>query len=311
MKKALVAGLVAGALTLSMSACSDAQDSVAPIPAGSVPTSASPAESDPQVFPVRIISLSPTHTEMLFAIGAGDQVIAVDAFSNYPPEAADKLTDLSGFQPNVEAIAGYSPDLVVTDGTNPALLTQLDTLNIAHWSGPAVNDFEGIYAQIEELGALTGNLENATFVAGEMRLEISQIRDSLPSDAPSLTYYHELDPTYYSTTSDTFIGYVYAQLGMSSIADDAAGAGGQYPQLNAEFIIASDPDLIFLACTKYCGETAASAGARPGWSVMSAVQGGRVLEMDDDIASRWGPRIVEYFDAVAAAVTELLVTSDS
>lgn len=309
MKKSLVAGLVAGAVILMMSACSDSQDPAVSDPTGSTPTSAAQSESDPQVFPTRIISLSPTHTEMLYAIGAGDQVIAVDAFSNYPPEAADKLTDLSGFEPNVEAIAGYSPDLVVTEGTNPALLAQLDALNIAHWSGPAVNDFEGIYAQLEELGALTGNLENAIFVAGEMRQEITLIRDSLPADAPSLTYYHELDPTYFSITSDTFIGYVYAQLGMTSVADAAAGAGGQYPQLNAEFIIAADPELIFLACTKYCGETAATAGARPGWAAMSAVQGGRVLEMDDDVASRWGPRIVEYFASVAAAVTELLATA--
>jgi iron complex transport system substrate-binding protein len=309
MKKSFIAGLVACASMLAMSACAETQDSAPSGPETSAPTSVVDQETDPTMYPTRIISLSPTHTEMLFAIGAGDQVVAVDAFSNYPPEAAEKITDLSGFEPNVEAIAGYEPDLVITEGTNQALLAQLDALNIPHWSGPAVNNFEGIFAQIEELGALTGNLENAVFLAGEMRQEISQIRDSLPTGEASLTYYHELDPSYFSVTSDTFIGYVYAQLGMTSIADAAAGAGGQYPQLNAEFIISADPDLIFLACTKYCGETAQSASARPGWDAMSAVQGGRVLEMDDDVASRWGPRIVEYFAAVAAAVTGLLATS--
>ena len=309
MKKSRIAGLVVGVSILAMSACAETQDSAPSGSETSAPTSVVDQETDPTMYPTRIISLSPTHTEMLFAIGAGDQVVAVDAFSNYPPEAAEKATDLSGFEPNVEAIAGYEPDLVITEGTNPSLLAQLDALKIPHWSGPAVNTFEGIFTQIEELGALTGHFENAVFVAGEMRQEISQIRDSLPAGAPSLTYYHELDPTYFSVTSDTFIGYVYAQLGMTSIADTAAGAGGQYPQLNAEFIISADPDLIFLACTKYCGETAESASARPGWATMSAVQGGRVLEMDDDVASRWGPRIVEYFAAVAAAVTGLLATS--
>ena len=309
MKKSLIAGLVFGVSILMLSACAETQVPVQSDSPPSAPTTGADQESDPAVYPTRIISLSPTHTEMLFAIGAGDQVVAVDAFSNYPPEAAEKITDLSGFEPNVEAIAGYEPDLVITEGTNPSLLAQLDALKIPHWSGPAVNNFEGIFTQIEELGALTGHFENGVFVAGEMRQEISQIRDSLPAGATSLTYYHELDPTYFSVTSDTFIGYVYAQLGMTSVADAAAGAGGQYPQLNAEFIIAADPDLFFLACTKYCGETAATAGARPGWAAMSAVQGGRVLEMDDDVASRWGPRIVEYFASVAAAVTDLLAAA--
>jgi iron complex transport system substrate-binding protein len=72
--------------------------------------------------------------------------------------------------------------------------------------------------------------------------------------------------------------------------------------LNAEFIIAQDPDLVFLACTKYCGETAESVAARPGWRDMTAVTGGGVIEMDDDIASRWGPRVVDYLRAVAGAV---------
>jgi iron complex transport system substrate-binding protein len=294
MRKSLVAGLMAGALLLSTAACGSSDSAVS---------------TETTVSPTRIISLSPTHTEMLFAIGAGDQVIAVDAFSNYPPEAAAKITDLSGFEPNVEAIAGFEPDLVVTEGTNAALIAQLDSLNIAHWSGPAVNDFEGIFDQIQELGALTGNVDTAVLLVEEMRQAITQIRDALPADGLELTYYHELDPTYFSITSDTFIGYVYGQLGMVSIADAAAGAGGQYPQLNAEFIIGSDPDLILLACTKYCGETADSVAARPGWDAMTAVQSGRILEMDDDIASRWGPRIVDYFASVAAAVMELLMSS--
>jgi iron complex transport system substrate-binding protein len=302
MRKSLVTTMVVGALLLTLSACGGSAD---PGQSAEPASTGSPVVSEAKEYPSRIISLSPTHTEMLYAIGAGDQVIAVDAFSNYPPEAADKLTDLSGFEPNVEAIAGYEPDLVITEGTNPALISQLDALQIPHWSGPAVSNFEEIFAQIEQLGELTGKTENAVLVVGEMRQEIEQIRGSLPSDGPALTYYHELDPSYFSVTSDTFIGYVYAQLGMTSIADAAVGAGGQYPQLNAEFIIDADPDLILLACTKYCAETADTVSARPGWAAMSAVQTDRILEMDDDIASRWGPRIVQYFAAVAAAVSEL------
>lgn len=309
MRMSRLTGLLVGLSALVIAACggsSATETTSAPATtAAAVTTTTQPDAAPESTVPTRIISLSPTHTEMLFAIGAGDQVIAVDSFSNYPPEAAAKLTDLSGWDPNVEAIAGYEPDLVVTEGTNPSLLAQLDALNIAHWSGPAVEDFEGIYAQLLELGEITGQLDNARFVVTEMRAEIEQIRNSLTVPEQALTYYHELDPSYFSVTSDTFIGYVYAQLGMVSIADAAAGAGGQYPQLNAEFILSADPDLILLACTKYCGETAETVSARPGWAALSAVASGRVLEMDDDIASRWGPRIVEYFAAVAAAVAQI------
>ncbi len=255
--------------------------------------------------PERIISLSPTHTEMLFAIGAGDQVIAVDGFSNYPAEAEAKMTDLSGFEPNVEAIASYDPDLVITEGTNPALIEQLGSLEIANWSGLAVSDFDGIFEQVEQLGAATGQVEGAAALIDSMRADIAEIDASVAGVDIGLTYYHELDPTYFSVTSDTFIGYVYGRLGLTSIADAAEGAGGGFPQLNAEFILDADPDLIFLACTKYCGETAESVSARPGWEGSTAVTTGRVLEMDDDIASRWGPRIIDYYRTVAAAVTEL------
>ncbi len=285
------ASLAIGALVIA--ACGSGDDS-----GSEVTTSAGE-------IPERIISLSPTHTEMLFAIGAGDQVIAVDGFSNYPAAAEAKMTDLSGFEPNVEAIASFDPDLVITEGTNPALLEQLDSLDIPSWSGPAVSDFDGIFEQIGQLGEATGQQEGAAALIDSMQAEIAEIDASVAGVDIGLRYYHELDPTYFSVTSDTFIGYVYGRLGLTSIADAAEGAGGGFPQLNAEFILDADPDLIFLACTKYCGETAESVAARPGWEGLAAVTTGRVLEMDDDIASRWGPRIVDYYRIVAASVTEL------
>lgn len=256
----------------------------------------------PADVPSRIVSLSPTHTEMLFAIGAGDQVIAVDDFSNYPPDAAAVMTELSAFEPNVEAIAGFEPDLVVVEGTNPALLDQLDALGITWWAGPAAVTFDDVFIQLEQLGAATGNVAGAVAVVAEMQTEIEAITASLPEVDRPLTYYHELDPTYFSITSDTFIGYVYTQLGLRSIGDLAEGSGGAYPQLNAEFILSTDPDLIFQACTKYCGESGATMAARPGWDSLSAVRNDLVFEMDDDVASRWGPRIVDYFAQVADAI---------
>jgi iron complex transport system substrate-binding protein len=122
-----------------------------------------------------------------------------------------------------------------------------------------------------------------------------------------LTFYHELDPTLYSADSTTFIGEIYSLLGLQNIADSVEGDSDGFPQLSAEFVVSADPDLIFLADTKCCGETAATVAARDGWAGLTAVQNGNVIEMDDDIASRWGPRIVEYLAAVAAAVQQASV----
>jgi iron complex transport system substrate-binding protein len=253
--------------------------------------------------PAAIISLSPTATEMLFAIGAGEQVIAVDPFSNYPAEAEEKTTELSAFEPNVEAIAGYEPDLVITDGTNVDLLDQFDSLGIGHWEGPAAITLEDTYGQIEQLGGVTGHGVEAAELVASMQDDIAEIVADVPALETPLTYYHELDDTYFSVTSDTFIGNVYAQFGLRNIADEAEGDAGAYPQLNAEFIISSDPDLIFLACTKYCSTTAESVAERPGWDTISAVANGNVIELDDDVASRWGPRVVDYLRVVSDAVT--------
>lgn len=251
--------------------------------------------------PSRIVSLSPTATEMLFAIGAGDQVVAVDDQSNFPAEAAAKSTDLSGFEPNVEAIAGYEPDLVIHDGTTD-LSSSLATLDIPDWVGAAATSFDDIYAQIEQLGAATGHVAEAAELVKEMQTDIEAAIASVPDFEVAPSFYHELDPTFYSVNSNTFIGQVYALFGLRNVADTAEG-GSDYPQLSAEFLISQDPTLIFLADTKCCGESAETVAARPGWEALTAVANGNVIELDDDIASRWGPRVVEFVQTIADAVT--------
>ena len=128
--------------------------------------------------------------------------------------------------------------------------------------------FDDVYAQIEQLGAATGHVAEAAELVGEMQADVTAVQAALPELEEPLTYYHELDDTYFSVTSDTFIGAVYAEIGLVNIADEV-GDGNPYPQLNSEFIIAENPDLIFLACTKYCGETAESVAERPGWESTS------------------------------------------
>lgn len=253
--------------------------------------------------PTRIVSLSPTATEMLFAIGAGDQVVAVDDQSNYPPEAP--TTKLSGYEPNSEAVIGYEPDLVIASDAHAGLNKALDAVEVPFLIQPAATSLEDSYDQIEELGVATGHPQEATEVSDSMASEIEAIVEDLPAFDEAPTYYHELDDTYFSVTSQTFIGQVYDLMGLVNIADEAKGAGSGYPQLSAEYIIDADPDLIFLADTICCGESQRTVEKRPGWDQISAVRNDAVVELSDDIASRWGPRIVDYLAIVAERVAEL------
>ena len=277
-------------------------------PAATVAAAESVPVADEATAPIpqRIVSLSPTHTEMLFAIGAGDQLVAVDEFSDYPAEALELPNELSGFEPNVEAIAAYEPDLVVIGGGFTGLGELLATLDIPSWDGPAAMTIEDTYAQLEQLGSITGHSAEAAEVVDSMAGRIADIIASTPTPPTPLTFYHELDSTLYSADSTTFIGEIYSMVGLQNIADRAEGNSFGFPQLNAEFLVSANPDLIFLADTKCCAETAETVAARPGWDAIAAVQNGNVIEMDDDLASRWGPRIVDYLEAVSAAVQRAL-----
>lgn len=251
--------------------------------------------------PTAIVSLSPALTEMVYAIGAGDQVVAVDSFSNHPESAP--VTDLTGFAPNVEAIVALSADLVLIDGDyDGAGVSSLTALGVPVLVLPAAADLNDVYWQIEQLGLATGNVTGATAVVDDMRREIDQMLASVPELFEPLTFYHELDDTYYSVTSETFIGQVYESMGLVNIADEVGEGSFGYPQLSEEYIIEQDPDLIFLADTICCGVTRESLADRPGWSTLTAVTTGSVIELDDDVASRWGPRIVEHVRAVVDAV---------
>jgi len=275
----------------------------APVEAEPASTEA-PADTTPEDagLPERVISLSPTHTEIMFAIGAGDLLVAVDDFSNFPAEALELPNELSGFEPNVEAIAAYEPDLVLIGGDFSGLGDQLAAIGIASWDGPAATTIDDTYAQIEQLGAATGNVGGAAELVLDMQTRLAAAIAAAPQVDRPLSIYHELDPTLFSSDSTTFIGEIYTLLGLQNIADQAEGDNFGYPQLNAEFIVSANPDLIFLADTKCCDQTIDTVGARDGWDVIAAVQNGNVIEMDDDVASRWGPRIVDYVEAVSAAV---------
>jgi iron complex transport system substrate-binding protein len=254
--------------------------------------------------PTAIISLSPTSTEMLYAIGAGSQVKAVDSDSDYPPQAP--TTKLSGFQPNVEAIVGYKPDLVVVDGSTGGLIKSLAAFKIPVLELPAAGKLSDVYTQFDELGKATGHLAQAEQENARLRSQLARIAAAAPHHTAPLTYYYELDQTYYSVTSGTFVGQLLHLLGMKSIADTATGAAaaGGYPQLSPEFIIKANPDYIILADTVCCHQSAATVASRSGWSGLTAVKNGHVVALNDDIASRWGPRITDLLQTVETAIAK-------
>jgi iron complex transport system substrate-binding protein len=167
---------------------------------------------------------------------------------------------------------------------------------------PAAATLDDVYEQIEQLGLATGHETEAAEVTEELRAQVDTITTSVAPVSRPLTFYHELDDTFYSVTSSTFIGQLYALFGLENIADEADDTGGGYPQLSAEYIVDADPDLIFLADTKCCGQSADTVADRPGWDRIAAVEDGNVIPLDDDVASRWGPRVVEYLQLIADAV---------
>ena len=278
------AALVAALLTLSAGCGSDA-----------------PADDKADGPPQRIVSLSATATESLFAIGAGRQVVAVDEFSDYPPEAP--RTKLSGATPNAEAIARLRPDLVVLSADANDAAGALKRLDISVLVQPPAASLDDAYEQIEQLGQATGHASEAARVTREMRRRLAQLADSVPRGGEPISVYHEIGPDGYSAGSGTYVGAVYRLFGLRNIAD-AAGGGSDYPQLSPEHIVRADPDLIVLADTTCCEQSARTVAKRPGWEHIEAVDDGRVVEVDDAVAARWGPRLLTFAGKVARAARD-------
>ena len=251
--------------------------------------------------PERIVSLSASNTETLYAVGAGDQVVAVDDQSDHPADAP--RTDLSGLTPNVEAISGHDPDLVVISDDADNLVASLRAVDVPVLAVPAAKTLDDVYAGMTAIGAATGHPDEAADLVERTKSGLDKIVADTKS-ATALTYYHELDTTLYSATSKTFIGQVYGLFGLTNIADPADADAGGYPQLSNEAILQADPDLIFLADVQCCKQSAATVAARPGWNTLKAVKNGNVVELNDDLASRWGPRVVDLARSVADAVTK-------
>jgi len=311
------AALVAVAAAAALAGCSSAGSSAT---AAAAHPAATPTSSLVPVFPTtlaaangsvtiksepnRIVSLDPTATEDLYAIGAGTQVVAVDQDSDYP--SGVPVTSLSGLTPNIEAIAKYNPSLVIASQDSGGLVSGLGKLGIPVLIEPAVSTLSGAYQQIEQIGQATGHHNQSTEVVKNMTEVITDTVKQAGDKYRGMTYYWELsnDP-YYSATSATFIGHVLDMFGLKNIADAASKpADGGYPELSQEYIVTAKPQLIFLADNQPAdgGQTPAIVAKRPGWAGIPAVAGHDVFGLNDDIASRWGPRLPSLVNEIASAL---------
>jgi cobalamin transport system substrate-binding protein len=296
----LLAGAALAALTVSVAGAAGGASATASFP---VTVVASNGKVTVKRRPARIVSLSPTATETLFAIGAAPQVVAVDDQSDYPK--GTPRTALSGFTPNVEAIAAYRPDLVVIAYDPKGLSGALERLGITVLHQDGAKSFKGAFQQMRQLGKVTGRDPAAKRLVERMKMRIGRIVSEARKARPGLSVYHELTPDLYSATSKTFVGQVYNALGLRNIADAADSDGYGYPQLSAEYVVSASPDIVVLADTVCCGQKPSSVASRPGWDRISAVRTGSIVRVHDSIASRWGPRLVDFFRAMSFALARL------
>lgn len=299
------------AISLAVAGCAthhhvSDQSGAARTTTGDFPVTITPPGGQPVTLdkrPERIISLSPAGTEILFAVGAGPQIVAVDRQSDYPADAPHSTID--AIQPNIEAIASYRPDLLIASNDPGGLMTGMTTIKVPVLMMPAPANLDDAYTEWTLIGKATGHADQAVDLVRHSKEDIAKIVHDTPKPNRPLSYYHEIDQSLYTATSRTFIGNVYSLFGLRDIADaaDSSSAVG-YPRLSAEQVIKADPDLIFLADGVCCGQNPGTVSARPGWSTLTAVRTGNIVTLDDAQASRWGPRIVDLIRTVSGGITK-------
>ena len=252
--------------------------------------------------PHRIVSISPTATETLFAIGAGPQVVAVDSQSNYPAGAPRK-SGLIAYSPSGTAIySDYHPDLVVESYDANHVTEILRTLHVRVLYQPTAANLRVAYQQIHNLGIVTCHRAQATRLIHTMQAKIVSIRRALGTKARGLLVYDEISgpPSLYAASSRSFVGQLFGTLGMRNVTTDPSG----FPLLSQEQVIAASPQLIFLSdhMAKDGGVSAHTVITRPGWGSIRAVRTRAIYALNDDAASRWGPRITVVMQQIAADV---------
>ena len=248
----------------------------------------------------RVVSLAPSNTEILYAVGAGSQVVGRDQLSDYP-EAAKAATDIgSAFETlNTELIVSLKPDLVLAAEINtPDQVKALEDLGLTvyYLKNPVM--LEELYGNLEIVAQLTGHESEAAKVIDELKARVAAVDEKIATATEKPTAFYELDATDpakpYTVGKGTFITLLIERAGGQNIAGDLDA----YPQLSLEQVVAADPDFIILGDSAY-GTTPESVAARPGWDGLSAVKNHQVVPFDDNLVSRPGPRLVDGLEALA------------
>ncbi|WP_425148072.1 ABC transporter substrate-binding protein [Deinococcus sp.] len=234
--------------------------------------------------PRRIVAMLPSHTETLFAIEAGDKLVGIDRYSNYPKAETDKLPKVgSGYQPNIEAIVALRPDLVLADESTSSRLTEkLAAAGLTVYGGTA-QTYTEVFEKISVLGRLTNHEAGATRLITAMRGELNAVAAQL-AGVPKVSVYDEIDPTPYSAGPNSFIGVLLGKAGGSNIIP---GGLGDFPRISPELVVKANPSVMI-------GLSLKDAQARPGWNTLQAVTAGRVYQPtreENDALARPGPRL--------------------
>ncbi|MEX0683678.1 MAG: ABC transporter substrate-binding protein [Dehalococcoidia bacterium] len=303
----LLAGLIA---VLLLAACGDDDDGGNATPTEGGATSA--AATQPTEFPLtiaddngieftfdeapgQIVALAPSFVEVLFAVGAGDSIVAADENTDYPAEAA-VIPKLSGYEPSVEAIAAYEPDLVLIFFDPGGLQDSLVNLDIATMYLETPATLDGVYDQIETLGEITGRSDEAAEIVSGMQDDIAAVLAELDDVDAGLSVFHELDPMLFTVGPGSFVDEIYTLLKTTNVAEST---GEPYPQMSTEAVIAAAPEVVLLADSDF-GESLATVAARPGWDQVPAVLNERVYPVPASLLSGPTPRLVDDIQLLAA-----------
>ena len=249
----------------------------------------------------KIVSLSPPVTEMLFAVGAGEQVVGRDTFSDYP-ESAKALPDIGGGfgKYDLETIVSLAPDLVIAGSINtPELVQSLEDVGLKVYYLANPSNLEGAFASLQTLGTLCGRTKEADKLITELRSRVDAVKTALKDISGKPTVYYELDATDpakpYTPGPGTFYTALIEEAGGINIG---ASLSGEWAQIGLVALLSADPDLILLGDAMW-GITPESVTQRPGWQALTAVKEGRVLPFDDNLIARIGPRQVDGLEALA------------
>jgi len=257
----------------------------------------------------RVISLAPSNTEILFSIGAGDQVVGRDAYSDYPAQALE-VTDIGSTYEalNTELIVSLKPDLILVAEVNTAeQVKTLEDLGLTVYYLKNPTTLEEMYVNLEIVAQLTGREASAVSLIESLKVRVAAVDEMIMPLSSRISIFYELDGTDpakpYTAGGGTFITLLIERAGGYNIASDIEG----YPQFSLEQVVAADPAFIILGDSAF-GVTAELVAARPGWENLSAVKNNQVLPFDDNLLSRPGPRLVDGLEALVAILHPELVS---